>query len=161
MKAAVRPIVVIGLGNVLLGDEGIGVALAQTLAREYADSSEVDCIDLGTGGLPLLHVLEGRRKAVLLDCALMGEPPGAYRRFTPAEVRERSAPPCCAMHEGNLLQMLELAVELDCLPAGVVIIGIEPSSIAPSLTLSPILQHNFDNYLAVVREEVVRERKIV
>ena len=149
-----RPILIIGLGNPLLGDEGIGVVLAQRLAEEFAAQADVECLELGTGGMALLHVLGGRQKAVLLDCALMGQAPGTWRRFTLAEVRTRHTPPGFSLHEGDLLALLELAGKLETLPPEVVIIGIEPELLAPDLALSPLLHSRIEEYLAVVREEL-------
>jgi len=152
----VRPIVLIGLGNSLLGDEGIGVSLVQALSAEFAHHSDVECIDLGIAGMALLHILDGRRKVVLLDCALMGEQPGACRRFTPKDVRDISTSSRCSLHDGNLLDLLALAGEIGGLPPEVVIFGIQPESINASLTLSPTLQHKFDEYMTKVRNEVRR-----
>ncbi len=145
---------VIGLGNPLLGDEGIGVALAQALSELYADEPAVECLDMGTGGMAILHVLAGHHKAIFLDCALMGEAPGTLRRFTPAEVRDRQSSPRCSLHEGNLLELLTLAGELQTLPPEIVIFGIEPHTLAPGCSLSLPLQHLFPDYLAAIRAEI-------
>jgi hydrogenase maturation protease len=84
-----KPVVVLGLGNPLMGDEGIGVYLIERLADSAADYPSVDVLDAGTGGLSVLHCIEGRRKAIFIDCAFMDETPGTIRRFTPEEVRSR------------------------------------------------------------------------
>ncbi len=148
------PILIIGLGNPLLGDEGIGVALVRALAELYADDPRVECLDLGTGGMAILHVLERRRKAVFLDCALMGEAPGTLRRFTPAEVRDCQSSSRCSLHEGNLLEVLALAGELQTLPRDIAIFGIEPLTLEPGLSLSTLLRQHFDDYLAAIRAEI-------
>ena len=147
-------IIIIGLGNPLLGDEGIGVALVQALGEVYADDPEVECVDMGTGGMAVLHVLAERRKALFLDCALMGEAPGTLRRFTPAEVRARRTQPSFSLHQGNLLDLLALAGELHTLPAEIVIFGIEPLTLSPGLSLSLPLQQHFGEYLDAIRAEV-------
>jgi len=152
------PILIIGLGNPLLSDEGIGVALVNALAASYADNPAVECLDMGTGGMAVLHVLPGRHKALFLDCTLMGEAPGTLRRFTPAEVRARQSTSRCSLHEGNLLELLALAGELQTLPAEIVIFGIEPLTLESGLSLSQPLQQRFEDYMSAIRGEV-KERE--
>jgi hydrogenase maturation protease len=100
-----RPVVVLGLGNPLMGDEGIGVYLVEQLSNLAAEYPSVDFLDAGTGGLSVLHYIEGRRKAVIIDCAFMDEAPGAIRRFTPDEVRSRKVPAHQSLHEADLMRI--------------------------------------------------------
>src|SRR4030042_2897768 len=68
-----KPVVVLGLGNPLMGDEGIGVYLVERLMESADEYPSVDFIDAGTGGLSILHHIEDRRKAIIIDCAFMAE----------------------------------------------------------------------------------------
>ena len=148
--------VLIGLGNVLMADEGIGIYLLEALARRAAEFPGVEFADLGTAGMRVLHALAGRRKAVLLDCALMNEPPGTLRRFRPEQVRDIKRMPGFSLHEGDLLQVIELSRRLGEAPSEIVIFGIQPESVAPAQELSPSLNERLPEYIAAVAQELRR-----
>jgi hydrogenase maturation protease len=149
-----RPVVVIGLGNLLMSDEGVGVHLAQRfsdLSREY---SSVEFIDAGTGGVSILHFLEGRQKAVFIDCAIMGEPPGVIRRFTPEQVESRKALTGRSLHEADLLKTIDMAKQLGQCPAEITIFGIEPENVGPGTELSGMLNEKLGCYISVISKEL-------
>jgi len=146
--------VVLGLGNPLMADEGIGIYLVERL-QESADAyPSVEFVDAGTGGLSILHQIEGREKAVLIDCAFMDEPPGTLRRFTPDEVHSTKGLAHQSLHEADLLRILELARRLGQAPGEIVIVGIQPERVAPGPGLSPVLVERIDEYLAALRREL-------
>ncbi len=149
-----KPIVVLGLGNPLMADEGIGVDLVSRLSQEAARYPEVDFLDAGTGGMTVLHVIEGRRKAVLLDCAYMSEAPGTIRRFSPDDVRSTKVLAHQSLHEADLLQVLALAERLGQLPEQVVFFGIQPETIEVRQGLSNALRDRIDHYLDAIRSEL-------
>ncbi|MBM4103365.1 MAG: hydrogenase maturation protease [Planctomycetes bacterium] len=151
--------IVIGLGNPLMSDEGIGVLLAQKLAeksqnQELAGGEIVEFYDGGVGGLNLLYKIENRDKVILIDCAKMGEPPGTIRRFTPDQVRSVKNLGHFSLHEVDILKVLDLAGQLDAAPKEVVIFGIEPASLDLNPTVSDILAGQVDTYLAAITEEL-------
>jgi len=146
--------VVLGLGNPLMADEGIGVYLVERLAESAADYPDVDFIDAGTGGLAVLHHIEGRRRAIFLDCAYMGLEPGAIRRFLADDVRSTKVLAHQSLHEADLLQILDMAGRLGQAPDEVVIFGIEPERVEPGLGLSASLMGGVDGYLALVLQEL-------
>ena len=150
-----NPVAVIALGNPLMGDEGVGQRVLDELRRE-ADVRfpGVDFIDAGTGGLAAMHQMSGRAKVVFVDCAVMDVPPGEWRRFRPDDVVSRKLLAGDTLHEGDLLRTIDLARRLDAAPAEVVIIGIQPASIEPRLSLSDELQARLGEYVAAVRAEL-------
>jgi hydrogenase maturation protease len=148
-----KPVAVLGLGNPLMADEGIGVFLIERLSQWADRYPAVDFIDAGTGGLSVLHQIEGRRKVVFIDCALMNETPGAIRRFTPDEVRSRKVLAHQSLHEADLLRVIAMAKELGQSPEEVVIFGIQPQVIEAGRDLSPALADRVDEYLALVARE--------
>jgi len=148
-------IAIFGLGNTLMTDEGVGIHVIGALERRDDLPPGVELIDLGTGGLRLLHQIEGRRKLIFVDCAHMGEQAGALRRFRPDDVRSRKDQVRQSLHEGDLLETLSLAQELGSLPEDVVIFGIEPESVEPGLDLSPALATRLEEYA----EQVLREAR--
>ena len=152
--------VVIGLGNPLFGDEGIGVRLVETLAGDpdLAIDMRTQFLDLGTAATRVLHAIAGKERAILLDCAFMGLEPGEIRRFTPEDVRTQKQLANFSLHEGDLLATLALAARLGECPPEVVIFGIQPASLDHSLSLSPILSAHFKEYVSLIKEEILSSR---
>jgi len=144
--------IVIGLGNPLLGDDGIGIRLVNDLAAEYAGSA-IEFADAGTSGMRVLHLIAGRKKAVIIDGALMHADPGTIRRFTPGDLITRNLLAHLTNHEGNLLEILDLSRRLGELPEQIVIFGIEPASISPGEALSPILEEQLGFYRYLIGKE--------
>jgi hydrogenase maturation protease len=128
--------VVLGLGNPLMADEGIGVYLVERLMESAGAYPSVDFVDAGTGGLSVLHHIEGRRKAVVVDCAYMDEPPGTIRRFTPEEVRSTKVLAHQSLHEADLLRIIAMARQLDQAPDQIVIFGIQPERVELGIDLA-------------------------
>jgi hydrogenase maturation protease len=149
-----KPMVVLGLGNPLMADEGIGVHLVERLAACAGEFPEVDFIDAGTGGLSILHHLEGRRKAIFIDCACMGEEPGVIKRFSPEDVESAKVLAHQSLHEADLLRIIAMARQLGQAPEQIVIFGIEPQRVEPALGLSPALRDKIDEYLAILGREL-------
>jgi hydrogenase maturation protease len=79
---AERKTLVLGLGNVLMGDEGIGVAVLKQL-ETLALPAGVECLDGGTGGMVLLGPMESAGRIILIDAAADGNPIGTVTRTTP------------------------------------------------------------------------------
>ena len=149
-----KTVVVLGLGNPLMADEGIGVHLVERLAQSAERYPLVDFVDAGTGGMSVLHLLEGRRKAVFIDCALMGEEPGAIRRFTCEEVRSRKVLAHQSLHEADLMHIIAMAEQLGQAPDEVVIFGIEPRAVELGEGLSSALRERCDEYVSLVLREL-------
>ncbi len=149
-----KPIVVLGLGNPLMADEGIGITLVERLLESAPAYPQVDFVDAGTGGLSILYLIEERRKAVLIDCAFMDEPPGTIRRFTPDEVQSVKVLAHQSLHEADLMQVIALARQLGQAPGAIVIFGIQPQRVEPSLGLSRTLIERMDEYISAILREL-------
>ena len=148
-----RKIVVIGVGNLLLKDEGVGVHAALEL-QEKALPPGVEVFDGGGGGTGLLDLFQGAGKAVIIDAADMTRPPGTVVRFTPDEVRSRAGGPKLSAHEVGLLEVLELARALGQCPPEVVIIGVQPGEISWGMDLTPEVQAALPRVLKAVSQEM-------
>jgi hydrogenase maturation protease len=148
-----KPNLIICLGNPLMHDEGIGIHLASELSSRLTDHPDIEVLDLGTGGLTVIHAIEGRKKVIFVDCAIMGETPGAIRRFTPEEVRSKKVRTRYSLHEGDLLDTLKLSHSIGEYPQDIVIFGIEPKQVAPGEGLSEELQSNIPHYVETILRE--------
>jgi hydrogenase maturation protease len=151
--------VVIGLGNPLLSDEGIGIHLIKELKERY-ECRGLPLLELGTSAFSVLHAIAGKKKVVIIDCAFMGEKPGSIARFSKEEVRSLKQISGLSLHEGDLLYTLALSENLGEAPEQIVLFGIEPASIALGGGLSETLLANIDRYLALLATELKLKEKI-
>ncbi len=149
-----KPTLVICLGNPLMRDEGIGIRLASLLSTQLSDNPDVEVLDLGTGGLSVMHAIAGREKVIFVDCAIMGLAPGTIRRFRPQDVRSTKTRMRYSLHEGDLLNTLELSHRMGERPDDIVIFGIEPKEIADGSGLTNELENNLPKYIQTILEEL-------
>jgi hydrogenase maturation protease len=149
-----KPTVVVGLGNALMGDEGIGTEIVWRLSERSARHPSAEFVDAGTGGLTILHLMEGRRKAVFVDCALMETAPGTVRRFTPEEVRSTKVLVHQSLHEADLIRVIDMARQLDQAPEEIVLFGIQPERVELRQGLSETLTIRLEEYIALVLKEL-------
>jgi hydrogenase maturation protease len=147
-------IVVIGLGNILLSDEGIGVHIIRQLSSRQDNFPNVDFIEAGAAGMNLLHIIANRKKAVIIDCAKMGEKPGTLRRFTADEVVSIKHLTHFTLHEIDILQVLNMSKQLGECPPEVFFFGIEPASLSSGQNLSQTLSAKIDLYTTDICEEL-------
>ena len=96
---------VLGLGNILMGDEGIGVYAVRDLEK-HALPSNVECLDGGTGGFTLLEPLENADRIILIDAASDGNPIGTVTRTTPRFSRDY--PPTLTAHDIGVKDLLDV-----------------------------------------------------
>jgi hydrogenase maturation protease len=96
---------VLGLGNVLMGDEGIGVYVVRALETHTLPAG-VECLDGGTGGFTLLEPLENADRIILIDAASEGNPIGAITRTTPRFSRDY--PPTLTAHDVGMKDLLDM-----------------------------------------------------
>ncbi len=152
-------IVVVGIGNILSGDEGVGVHIARKL-KAYRLPPGVEVYDCGTSGVALLEALDGADKAIIVDAALTGGKPGEISRLTLSDLEklESSLLTMASLHHLDLVTTLHVAKLTDAykLPKDVVILGIEPCSLEPSMELSPILKRKMPELITTVIQEIHR-----
>lgn len=95
---------VLGLGNIIMGDEGVGVHVVRALAQE-ALPENVECLDGGTGGFILLEPLQNADSIVLVDATADGNPPGTVTRTTPRFASDY--PPTLTAHDIGVKDLLD------------------------------------------------------
>ena len=96
---------VLGLGNVLMGDEGVGVHAVRALEKHTLPEN-VECLDGGTGGFTLLEPLQSATRIILIDAAADGNPIGAVTRTTPRFSRDY--PPTLTAHDIGVKDLLDV-----------------------------------------------------
>ncbi len=129
-----KPIAIIGVGNFLMGDEGVGIHATQKLRKEFK-RDDCDIIDAGVPSMALLHMLEGRRLVFIIDCADFDGAAGEIEVFRPDEVKhEQNAE--ISIHASELLTTLDVGLKIGMEMPPIWIIGIQPGSIEESMELS-------------------------
>ena len=146
--------VVIGLGNPLMADEGIGCRLIECLSADCGRFPNADFVDAGTGGMNLLHLLADRRRAILLDCAEMGAEPGRIRRFGPDDVESVKQLAHLSLHECDIIKVIDMARRLGQCPDEIIIFGVQPGGIAPAMGLTEELAGRVDEYVELIAAEL-------
>lgn len=146
-------ILVLGIGNVLLMDEGTGVKVVEELDRRYVFPKGVDLLDGGTSGIELLSHIRNRDTVIIIDAMTWGQPPGTVGRVegedVPAAFRTRISP-----HQLGLSDLLAAAMLTDEMPGHLVLFGVEPQSLDAGFSLSPAVEKNFDKLLTAVLDEL-------
>lgn len=151
-----RPrVVVVGIGNLLLKDEGIGVHVAQALER-ISLSNDFEVIDGGTSP-DILPLLEGVDKLIIVDAAQGGGQPGDIYRFTIDRLSLEDSI-STSVHQIGLMETLMMTMALGIAPEETVIIGVEPKEIDWGLDLSPELENKIPEIIAMVHEELAANR---
>lgn len=130
---------VLGVGNLLLGDDGAGIHAVERLAERNLPSF-VKVRDAGTPGWGLPAWFEGHEKVIIIDAVRMGGVPGSWKRFNPEAVRLFASDEVLSLHEPGLANGLALAEALGALPEDIVIYGIEPDECNVAEGLSPAIQ---------------------
>ena len=145
-------ITVLGMGNILLKDEGIGVQIAQALAGTPSTNNvELDVIDGGTL-LDAPFFFEEVDKLIIVDAVRGGGEIGEIYRFHPEDI-ELDSEVLTSLHQVSLLENLWLMERFGEIPKDIVIIGIEPKDTNWGLELSAELQQQLPQIVKVVLKE--------
>lgn len=133
---------VLGVGNPLCGDDGVGARVIELLGQPASISGRTlppgTCLqDAGLPGWGLPSWFEGWSRVFLVDAVDMGLEPGMWRRFCPEEVKYSLADETFSLHQPDLACGLALAQALNLLPEELVIYGVQPADTTPGGPLSP------------------------
>jgi len=151
VRAGTSPrVLVLGIGNLVMSDDGVGVKVVQQLQREYCFADNVEIMDGGTLGLDLLPKLEGVDHLIVVDAVETGGKPGSCVRLAgeelPVALETKVSP-----HQMGLKDLLSVAQLLGHSPGEMVLVGVQPGSIEMDTELTPevaaVLQILVDNVL--------------
>jgi len=145
-------ITVLGIGNLLLKDEGIGVHLVEKLAG-VVDNANVNIIDAGTYPDFLSLVNDSTDKLIIIDAVKAGDRPGTIYRFSLNDVDLDSAP-SISLHEMGVLDSVRTMALFDRQPKSTVIIGIEPKTMDFGIDLSPEVEEKIPKIINLVLKEI-------
>ena len=149
---------ILGVGNLLLSDEGLGIHAVRRLLELKILPEEVEIVDGGTAGLALMVYLEGVNHLVIIDAVETGGPPGTIVRLAgdriPAYMALKISP-----HEITLPDFLAAAKLRDLYPNDVVVWGMQPGSLEVGIDLSPVVAEHLDELVDNVIAEFVPRPK--
>ena len=146
-------VAVLGLGNVLMQDEGIGVHLVNMLATKYEFDPAIQLIDGGTTGTDLLPYFDSNERIMILDAVDFGKKAGHVEVLRNDEILARFKSKLSLHHLGlsdvlSTLQLLEINPEEICL------IGMQPASMELDLALSESIRLHLENTLEIILAEL-------
>ena len=149
-----KQILVLGVGNILLRDEGVGVRIVEKLQQDYEFSEYVRLLDGGTLGLMLLDPIAAADYLIVVDAVQNGNPAGTIQRHPLDDFRSRVLVKN-SLHQLDLLETFAYAEFLGNLPETVTIIGIEPEDMSPyGLELTKTIESRTGHLVAMVLEEI-------
>jgi hydrogenase maturation protease len=148
-------LVVIGVGNPIMGDDGLGLAALVRLRERWSLPESVCLVDGGTWGMNLLPLIEDAERLLFLDAIDAGRPAGALvvldREDLPRFLSHKLSP-----HQIDLREALALAELRGTLPAEVTVIGLQPGRVEMSTRLSPEVESRLDDLLGLIVQRLER-----
>jgi hydrogenase maturation protease len=144
---------IIGLGNILLKDEGVGVKCVEYLKGKPLDE-DVKLVDGATLGFDLLEEIEGFEKVVIVDAVDMGKEPGFVASFRAEEVLSLPGSKKFSLHEIGLAEILQVGSQIGYDFSRATIVGIQPREILRGENLSPEVEARLPDLADKVLEEI-------
>jgi len=156
VTAAVSRTLVLGIGNTLLGDDGVGVRIVESL-RGDPDMAQRTLVDGGTLSFSLLNELEDAHTMLVVDAANLGAVAGTVRVYESDAMDQfiRRAGPR-SVHEVGLADVMDMARLHGCLPSRRAIVCVQPERIEWSETLSPAVQAATERARVQIRDLLFR-----
>ena len=148
-----RPeILILGIGNILMADDGVGIRVIERL-RSVPLPACVEVVDGGTSGADLVDILAERRKAIVIDAIDVGAEPGTIMRFAGDSWTEHASQ-AVSLHEVGLGQAIAMVKLIGVAPQELVVFGIQIQSIEPSLDLSRPVEEAIGSVVQQVLAEI-------
>ena len=151
----VKKTLVLGLGNTLLSDEGVGVRVVERLLASYDFPSEVEILDGGTLGLDLLPYIQRADRLLVVDAVELAAEPGTLVRLEGGDIPSVFGPKL-SPHQMGLADLLNAAQLLDCLPDERVLWGCQPGTLRIGLDLSTPVGAQVERLVENVLSELLK-----
>jgi hydrogenase maturation protease len=150
-------LIILGVGNLLLSDEGVGVHIANELLKMNLPP-EVSVIEGGTDGFRLLNIITEADRLIIIDAVKGDAPPGSIYRFDIGEVQNSPSGFKTSVHQIGILEVLDLSELIGKTPHTTVI-GIEPKCLEMGMELSPEIKTKIPKIIELVLDELKKETK--
>jgi len=148
----VQDVLILGIGNLLMKDEGVGVHVVEKL-KEMQLPDNVEVLDGGTAGLDLVDFIEGRKKLIVIDAVNAGGKPGTIYRLTEEnlDIRPKAI---SSFHEIDFLDALLVSEAMNSKPEEIVVVGIEPNDMSSGMELSTEIEKRIPDIINLVMKEI-------
>jgi hydrogenase maturation protease len=153
-KISPQNIVILGIGNLLLSDEGVGVHVANKL-MEMDLPEGVSVVEGGTDGFRLLNIITEADRLIVIDAIKGGAAPGSIYRFNLDEVKNCPSGFKTSVHQIGILEVINMSGLIGKTPRTTVI-GIEPQSLEMGMELSPEIREKIPRIIELVLDELKR-----
>jgi len=146
---------IIGVGNPLRRDDGIGIVLLEKLIEKKDDlPQDIEYIDGGTGGMNLLHILALFDVALIIDAVNLNGKPGESKLFKSEDVCSKKSSINISTHESDVLKIINLSKELGEIPNQLFIFGVQPKDTSQGASLSSELQRSVESLTLSLQNEI-------
>jgi hydrogenase maturation protease len=150
-----KKIGIIGIGNLLRKDDGVGIVLLERLQKQKKElPKNIEFIDGGTGGMNLLHLLAQFDIVLLIDAVDFKARPGQARVFSLKDIQSQKKPVMMPTHDSDFLNLLRLSQELKELPETLVIFGVQPRDVSYGMGLSKEIETVLDGLFLKLQKEL-------
>jgi hydrogenase maturation protease len=157
-----KAIRILGVGNVLCSDDGLGPYVIKVLESEYEFADDVEVIDVGTPGLDFTPYLADAKLVVVVDTVRGSEPPGSLRVLRDGEIVSAPPPPRMSPHEPGLREALMATEFSDSSPEEIVLVGVIPQTTDGGTHLSDPVRSSVRGVVDLIVAELARlERPVV
>lgn len=143
-----------GIGNVLLGDDGVGPYVIRLLEAQFTFAENVDVVDLGTPALDLTHRISGRHALILVDSVSSNDPPGTIVLYRKQDIIRQAPAPKLDQHSPALSECLFTADLLGTGPENVLLVGIVGDCYEPGSGLSEAVRQSVEAAIGAILEEL-------
>ena len=149
--------VIIGIGNILLQDDGVGVHVITQLENEKLPST-IELVDGGTSTLDTLGYFLDYRKVIIVDCLRAGLEPGTIYKIKPDDIKQYQTKNL-SIHDVQILDVVKMANMMGQNPE-VVIFGIEPKNISINLEMTDLIAAKIPELIANIKKELLLDAEI-
>ena len=146
-------VTVLGIGNLLMGDEGVGIHLIQTLKESYTFSPSINLIDGGTTGLDLIPYFEYCEKMIIVDAVDFQEEPGYIGTLYNEEIHYKFNTKL-SLHHAGLADVLSVIKLTDIPSPDMMLIGVQPLHVKMGINLSDKIADKMEQLLNTVIEKL-------
>jgi len=151
---SIESVLILGIGNTLLTDEGIGVFLVEEMRRRVGDLEGVEYLDGGTLSFTLAEPIARADGLIVVDAARMGAAPGTLKVFHEEEMDRYLTGNRESVHEVSLTDLMDIARLSESLPRRRCLVGIQPDSLdwgeQPSATVQPAIELGINEILSIL-----------
>lgn len=153
--SANKKTLIIGIGNMLMKDEGIGIhAIHLLIDKNLDETADIEIVDGGTLGIGLLEYMKDKSKIIIIDAIDLKEAPGSIFRFNFNDINGYFQHPKFSMHQIDILDTINILHTLYNHFPEIIVIGMQPFDVSLGMQLSEQAQNRLNELLNLVIKEI-------